>query len=122
MKKIFIALVVVGVLVFGVLIYLQKKKGIKHQIDAVNDIDKSIALKEKESSIQYRAGIYDDLSSNEKYALWKEIFEDCPSMKKVITDQMRRWKRPWDDQLDKEIDWYMTVKGRNPKDFISSCK
>jgi len=119
MKQVVITLIVVGVLLVGVVFFLKKKKGLKAQIQQV---DETINIKEKEASIQYRAGIYDDLSSNEKYALWKEIFEDCPSMKKVITDQMRRWKRPWDDQLDKEIDWYMTVKGRNPKDFISSCK
>ena len=119
MKQVVITLIVVGVLLVGVVFFLKKKKGLKAQIQQV---DETINIKEKEASIQYRAGIYDDLSSNEKYDLWKEIFKNCSSMKEVVTDQASKWNRDWNVQLDKEIDWYMTVKGRNPKDFISSCK
>jgi len=78
-------------------------------------------MKTCNDTIQSRAESYSKLSESEKKKLWIEIFNTCPKMNDVIRMQAIKWRRSHEEQLEIAVDWYMNVKQRDPKDFISSC-
>lgn len=127
MKQAVIILVIGGVLLLGFILFDKKQKelSITSSLEAKETEERAkenVKLVEQENSIEHRASIYYKLSDDEKYKLWREVFEQCNDMKALVHSQMETWGRDWDHQLAVEIDWYMNKKGRNPANFIKSCK
>jgi hypothetical protein len=123
MKQAVIVLSVLAAIALAIVYFDKKKKAAFIESERLLKIRKeNVGLKEQESKIENRALRYWEMSDNEKYKLWKDIFIHCPKMKAAITQQMEKWGRDWGEQLNIEIDWYMSRKGRDPKDYISSCR
>lgn len=127
MKQAVIILIIGGLLMLGFIVFDKKQKELSVIADqkfkeTEERVKENTELIKQENTIQHRASIYYKLSDAEKYKLWREIFEQCKEMKAVVHSQMDRWNKDWDHQLEVEIDWYKNKKGRNPADFIKSCK
>ncbi|NPD47488.1 hypothetical protein [Lentimicrobium sp. S6] len=127
MKQAVIILIIGGLLILGVIVFDKKQKGLsmksnQEEKEAEERAKENVKLVEQENSIQHRASIYYKLSVEEKYKLWREIFEQCKDMKAVVHSQMETHGRDWNEQMSIEIDWYMNRKGRHPSNFLKSCK